>query len=175
MPRDTLQTELLAKTGLRPALEAEALRLARGCETTQLLVLRLFASCSATAAELLQGTGQACDTVFASSADTAVLMLPRCSEEHGEELAGMLLTACPVPCAVLVCSVPDLVLAHRGTARGVARGADKVLASLEKALASAQPGPAPVLVRLPGQRREDEARVSVEEKNFLFSCCLRTR
>lgn len=163
MPRRTVQTECLRQTGLRLALEAEAMRLARGCETTQLLALRLFAQSSATAAELLQSEGQGCDAVFASGPDTAVLMLPRCSEEKAGTLAGILTKKSPVPCAVLVCSVPDLVLLNRGT--------DKVLAALEKALAGAQAGTEPVSVRLPGQRRDDEARVSVEEKNFLFSCC----
>ena len=95
---------------------------------------------------------------------SAVLMQPRQDEEAARRAGDNVLKFADCPCALLLCSVPDTVL--------LARGAQSVLSFFEKALAKASPEDTIQTIRLPGSVRKDEdaARVSVEEKNFLFSC-----
>lgn len=149
---------------LGPYLEAEVARCRRSCAATQLLGLRLFAEAQASPAGFLADLCSSCDALFNLGNGSAVLMQPRQDEDEARALGNSIMGLIDCPCALLLCSIPDSLL--------LARGAQRILSFFKQSLAKASPDCVVQVVRLPGRalRNEDEARVSVEEKNFLFSC-----
>ncbi len=149
---------------LGPYLEAEVARCRRSCTATQLLGLRLFAEGSVSPAGFLAHLCSSCDALFNLGNGSAVLLQPRQDEDETRALADSIMGLIDCPCALLQCSIPDSLL--------LARGARRVLSFFEQSLAKASPDCVVQVVRLPGRvlQSADEARVSVEEKNFLFSC-----
>lgn len=146
------------------ALEAEEARCQRGFAATQLLGLRLFGESAGSVCGHFASVAKACDRIFVLDKWSAVLLQPRQDEAAARRVGDNVLRFAGCPCALLLCSVPDSFL--------LAKGAGSVLSFFEKSLKKASPDASVQTISLPGSERSDEdaARVSVEEKNFLFSC-----
>ncbi len=164
-----------ARTALRTrypdlllSLTAEARRYQRGCEETQILFLRLFprALGSADPVSVLAPCAQECDSLIGLDARSAALLMPATGWLSAQDLARELLQAQEqkkLPAAVLICSLPDHAWEEMQP--------EELLERLEPLLADLKPSSEPQDVSLPVTVREieDEARVSAEEKRFLFS------
>ncbi len=149
------------------SLTAEARRYQRGCEETQILFLRLFPKGvrSADPVKVLASLAQECDSLISLDARSAALLMPATDWLRAQALAREILELQGdrhQPAAVLLCSLPDHAWAELQP--------EELIERLDPQLACLKPSSEPQDMSLPVTIHEDEARVSAEEKRFLFSC-----
>lgn len=178
---------------LSNVLEAEDARLSRCFDATQLIFVQSGFAKAARLRRRLEEWFTTCDTVCSFSSKWFAIVLPGLDDESGLEAAEALAVCFEGKLAIALCSLPHMHLRQMGTARFLARVQTELAGIVREEEQKRGPGKgrsatgsaASVenhededaddrhwharVLHIAGSVPDDEARVSVEEKNFLFA------